>query len=137
MRGYGLRVLVADDCDEDRLMLAKLLAWADYNVHVAFEGAGALREMNTRRFDVVITSDELAGLDSLDLVRLGRIMCPQTPIVVMACPDSESAELALQRGAYAWIRKPYDSAVVLQILDSATRLAGKERASKPMNNASP
>jgi CheY-like chemotaxis protein len=137
MEGYGLRILVADDCDEDRLMLSELLALADYNVHVAFEGVGALREMNTRRYDVVVASDHLPGLNSLEFVALGQVMWPEIPIVVLSDSESEFAELAFQRGAYAWIRKPYDSAVVLQILDSAARHAGKERAKKPMNTVSP
>jgi len=51
MDGYGVRVLVADDCDETREKLTLLLALDNYNVHVATDGGEALRQMNRRRYN--------------------------------------------------------------------------------------
>jgi DNA-binding NtrC family response regulator len=125
MEGYGLRVLVADDCDEERVMLSELFARADYNVHVARDGTEVLRQLNKRRFDVVITRDQLPGLSSLDLVVLGQIMWPEIPIVVIAFREWGLADLALQSGAFACIRKPWDSKTFLKAVRLAARNASQ------------
>lgn len=48
MDGNGVRILVADGCDETRQLLTQVLALHDYNVHVAEDGADVLQQMDTR-----------------------------------------------------------------------------------------
>ena len=124
MDGNGVRILVADVCDEPRWLLTQLLAMHNYNVHVADDGAEVLREMNTRRYDVIIMNDSLPGLTSPEFVALSKIKWPDSAIVVMSHPMSELAALALQQGAYARLCKPCDIMELLQTV----RAAAKQRS---------
>ncbi len=119
MNGYGKRVLVAEDDDQSRDLLASLLVQAGYIVHTARDGAEALEELQRRRFDVVLTDYHMPGLDGLQLVALSRVVCPSTPVVLISADQSDLAELASRQGAYAWLRKPYDVEVLLNIVSAA------------------
>ena len=121
MDGNGVRILVADGCDETRQLLTQVLALHDYNVHVAEDGADVLRQMNTRRYDVIIINDRLPGLTSPEFSALCQTEWPESSIVVLSPPKSELAELALQHGAYARICKPCDLMVLLQTVRAATK----------------
>lgn len=131
MDGYGKRVLVAEDDDHVRDLLASLLTQAGYNVHPARDGAEALDELKRRRFDVVVTDYHMPRLDGLRLLALSRLLCPDTPVVIISADQTEIAEMATQQGAYAWLRKPYDIAVLLEIVNTAGRHAVTERAQLP------
>lgn len=128
MDGYGKRVLVAEDDDHVRDLLALLLEGTGYNVHTASDGLEALDELKRRRFDVVVTDYHMPRLDGLRLLALSRVVCPDTPVVIISADQSGMAELATQQGAYAWLRKPYDNAVLLEIVNTAGRQCMKERA---------
>jgi CheY-like chemotaxis protein len=126
MDGYGKRVLVAEDDEQGRDLLASLLVQAGYNVHTARDGAQALEELQRHRFDVVLTDYHMPGLDGLQLVALSRVVCPDTPVVLISADQSGLAELATRQGAYAWLRKPYDVEVLLTIVNTAGRQPCKE-----------
>ena len=60
MEGYGLRVLVADHCDETWLMVSQLLAEPEYNTHIARDIIEVIRQMEPRRYEVIIASDQVS-----------------------------------------------------------------------------
>lgn len=128
MDGYGKRVLVAEDDDHARDLVALLLERTGYSVHTARDGVEALDELKRRRFDVVVTDYHMPRLDGLRLLALSRVVCPATPVVILSADQSAMAELAAQQGAYAWLRKPYDIAVLLELVNAASRQAVKDQA---------
>ena len=67
-------VLVVDDHEPNRLLLAQQLTYLGHRVTVAEDGAHGLREWCSRRgFDVVICDCEMPGLDGYDLARAIRL----------------------------------------------------------------
>jgi DNA-binding response OmpR family regulator len=111
--------------------MGRVLSEADYDVDVARDGEELLRAMTHRRYDAVVMRDQLTGLSCVEFVTLGRILWPDMPIAVMADLDSSLAELAILRGAHAWIFDPDDSAMVLKIIHSIATQGLDQRANAP------
>ncbi len=121
MDGYGKRVLIADDDDHARELLAALLDQNGYAVHMARDGAEALEELQRRQFDVVVTDYQMPRVNGLQLLAHSRIVCPHTPVVFISGTLSDMAESAARQGAVACISKPYDVEALLEIVKTAGR----------------
>ena len=63
MEGYGKRVLIAEDEESVRRLLAVVLEEAGYTVHAVEDGMEALAEMKKRRFDAVVADYRMPRLD--------------------------------------------------------------------------
>ena len=99
-----LRVLVIEDDDATRTMLAEFLAEEGFAVSSALDGAHALRAASAHRPDVVVLDLGLPVLDGAGV-----------PIVaVSGLPYG--AEMARQIGAAAYYRKPLDLPAFARVL---------------------
>lgn len=107
---YGhVRVLVVDDSIHMRRLIRKLLLLAGFTlIAEAEDGVGALEQLRTDPFDLVITDWVMPHADGEQLLRAIR----QTPairhlpvIVVSSAPRSD----ATAAGANVFIGKPFKS----------------------------
>lgn len=130
MDGYGKRILIVDGDERSRHLLSCLLESKGYNVHTAGDGLEALSEMKKRRFDAVITDDRLPKLNGLELLALSRVAWPETPVIIVSGDLSALGPQAVERGAVAWVQKPYEAGTLLELLASAVKAAGPERSWK-------
>lgn len=127
MEGYGKRVLIVEDDDSAKDLTAMILTGAGYNVHWARDGQEALDQMKRRHFDVVVTDYHMPRLDGMAFLSLSRTFWPDTPVVMVSGDHPKTSEAAIQRGAYAWIRKPYDTPILLEIVRQAANSTVRER----------
>ena len=133
MEGYGKRVLIAEDEESVRRLLAVVLEEAGYTVHAVEDGMEALAEMKKRRFDAVVADYRMPRLDGEQFLLLSRLMWPQTPTVLLSAEHTSSALLARclhnlpvilkMQGACALVPKPFDSQGLLRTLQSAVEAA--------------
>ncbi len=128
MTTNGQRVLVVDDDEDSRRVLSLLLAQAGYNVYETRDGLEAVGELKKRRYEVVITDYRMPRLDGLQLVKLGRIVWPDTPMVIVSGEQFDFVRVAVKQGAYAFIRKPYDPSELLRVVRSAAGHSSAVRA---------
>ena len=113
-------VLVVEDEEAVRSMLELSLKFAGYHVQTANDGLEALEEMKQQQFDVVVTDYQMPRMDGLQFLSLSKILWPHTPVVLISGNQSdEVADVAMRGGAYTWLHKPYERAVLLQILQIA------------------
>ena len=128
MDGYGKRVLIVEDDDTARDMLAAILVQAGYNVHTANDGQGALMEMKRRHFDVVVTDYHMPRLNGMELLSLCRIVWPDTPVVIVSGDPDNISDMAIHQGAQAWIHKPFEASRLLEILRQALHTTTDEHS---------
>jgi two-component system chemotaxis response regulator CheY len=122
MDGQSKKVLVAEDCECIRKLLACLLEQAQYEVHLAGDGYEALGLMRNGVFDAVITDWDMPRLNGSELLALCRIFWPETPVIVISAHAVPSPG-GLPHGTFAWLSKPYVSEELLRTLGTATQQA--------------
>ena len=119
MSNYAKRILVAEDDDAARDMLSALLVQADYNVHATRNGREAVAEMQRKHFDVVVTDCDMPHLNGRELLSFSRAAWPHIPFIMLSGEPPESSDEVHQLGAYAWVEKPYDTWLLLEIIRDA------------------
>lgn len=140
MDGYGKRALIVEDDEAARNVLITLLEDAGYSVYVAFDGRQALEEMKRRRFDVVVTDHHMPRMNGFQLILLGRLLWPDTPMILLSGDDrsvAAMAELAEQGGAHGCLRKPYDAGELLGLMRSAVQSTQARRSHTSMAESLP
>jgi two-component system, NtrC family, response regulator PilR len=104
----GTRVLVVDDEQSMRELLAIMLRQVGYDVTVADGGEAAIKSLETDAFDLVITDLRMRKADGLAVLRAAKEHSPRTVVlVVTAFASTETAVEAMKLGAYDYVTKPF------------------------------
>ena len=109
-------LLVVDDNEMNRDMLARRLARRGYTVTVAEDGYQALALIEAQQFDVVLLDIMMPGISGLDVLKTlrQRYAVADLPVIMATAKDqSEDIVAALQLGANDYVTKPLDFPVVL------------------------
>jgi DNA-binding NtrC family response regulator len=103
------RILIVDDEQSMRDMLAILLKKEGHDVRTAGSRAEAARALADGGADLVLTDVRLPDGDGIEVLRHVKAAAPETAVVVMtAYGTSETAVAARKLGAEAYILKPFD-----------------------------
>jgi diguanylate cyclase (GGDEF)-like protein/PAS domain S-box-containing protein len=114
-------LLVVDDEEANRDMLARRLRRAGYAVEVAAGGREALELLNRQPVDLVLLDIMMPDMTGIELLRLLRATYPpdQLPVImVSALSDSAQIVEALNLGANDYVTKPVDFPVARARIDS-------------------
>ncbi len=117
------RVLVVDDEPNTLAALTSLIG-EHYEVIASRDGSEAAALARERPPDAVVTDLRMPGVDGLGLLELlrGDRLTPAPPLlVVSASSEPEGRNLALERGAFDFMRKPVDAKELLARLGRAVR----------------
>lgn len=116
----SIRVLVVDDEERMRDLLAKVLQRAGYDVSQAPCGRQALALTREQAFDIVLTDIRMPTMDGLELLRALRDETPETTVIMMTAFGSvDSAVQAMKEGAYHYISKPFQMDEIRIVLERA------------------
>ena len=97
------RVLVADDKENMRRLVARILADAA-TVEEAEDGARALALVASRPYDVVVTDIRMPGADGFELLAAVKARAPETEVVMMTgYANVADAVQAMKLGAYDYL----------------------------------
>ena len=100
-------ILVVDDDQRNRDMLAEALSDVGFEVDIACDGAEALSKATTVPYDAVLSDIRMAPCSGLDLLSSFRKTMPETPVVLLTAFGSvDTAIQAMKQGAYNYITKP-------------------------------
>jgi|GEM_PF-1096487 len=123
------RVLVVDD---DRLvssLVSKLLSDVGFEVAEAQSTRAALDLIQQRSFDVVLADLVLGQESGLGLLRQIKRTLPDNPVIMLiASTDVRHATEAIQTGAYDFVLKPVDPALLLEVVQRAANLQRPSQA---------
>lgn len=99
-------ILIVDDERNTREGLARALR-RSYHVHLADSGMAALKLLEQRPVDAVLTDLRMPGMDGLTLVRRVLAREPQPVCILLtAYGNVETAVEAIKNGAYDFLTKP-------------------------------
>jgi DNA-binding NtrC family response regulator len=116
----GPRILVVDDESDTCDNLKDILTDLGYQVDTANDGTGALKLVNERFYDVALLDLKMPGMNGLDLYRhIKAVRAGTVAIVVTAYATSETAQAALDAGAWQVLPKPVDFSRLLKLVTDA------------------
>ena len=125
------RVLLVEDDEAIRRLMAEVLSARGYVVDEVGDGLSALGAVLALRPDVVLLDIGLPGLDGFGVLAQlkDHAQTAQIPVVmVTAWAEPELVSKALDRGAHDYIRKPFDIAELGARVDAAARVKARQDA---------
>src|SRR5215210_6964921 len=115
-------ILVAEDEDLMRAILAGLLEDAGYRVVLTASAEEALERFAAEDVAVTLTDIRMTGMDGLALLDRIKDVDAEALVVVMTAYSSvDSAVAALRKGAYDYVTKPFVNEDLLQSVKNALR----------------
>jgi DNA-binding NtrC family response regulator len=103
----SLRVLIVDDEQSQRDMLAGFLAKKGFKVKTAGSGEEALAFFENESFEIALLDQKMPEMDGIELLRELRQIDPELQaILITAHGTIETAVAAMRAGAYHYITKP-------------------------------
>lgn len=102
------RILIVDDEQVIREIIADFLSLEGFFVRSAKDGSDALVELSRSSYDLVLCDLKMPNLGGLELLEAIRNHSPQVVTIIMTGFGTvESAIKAMKRGAYDYILKPF------------------------------
>jgi CheY-like chemotaxis protein len=121
-------ILVVDDHDGNREMVADYLRAKGYRVETVNSGAAALASISARPPAVILLDIQMPGLNGLDVIRQIRSepLTAATPIIALtALAMVGDQERILQAGADFYLSKPVRLSHLAQVIQAYVRRSGE------------
>jgi CheY-like chemotaxis protein len=122
----GLRILLAEDSEENRLLIAAYLRGTPHQLDTAENGRVAVEMFKTRRYDLLLVDVNMPVLDGYSAVASIRAwereqQARPTPIVALTGRAMvEDRVRALDAGCNGYLTKPLRSAVLMEAVSRFT-----------------
>jgi DNA-binding response OmpR family regulator len=118
-------VMVVDDEERVRTLLAKSLASQGHSVVTAVSATAAIERLESREVDLVVLDLVMPGLGGLAVLDAVNKRRQQTPVIVLSgVTDVGTRVAALDRGAVDVVSKPFS---LTELLARVRRNIGTER----------
>ncbi len=117
-------ILAVDDSASMRQMVSFTLKNAGYDVVEAVDGQDALEKARSRRFDLVLTDQNMPRLDGIGLTKQLRTdpNFKATPILILTTESSDEMKQAGRAaGATGWLVKPFDPTKLIEVVRKVVR----------------
>jgi EAL domain-containing protein (putative c-di-GMP-specific phosphodiesterase class I) len=116
-------ILVVDDDNDVRFVVAGSLRQAGFTVQEAETGEVALQRLAAGGAEAVISDISMPGLTGVELLKMIRAHDLDVPVVLLTGrPSLESAIEAVEGGALRYLRKPAATAEIVEAMSEAVRL---------------
>lgn len=111
-------ILVVDDEQAIRQILANMLRNRGYNVVMAEDGYKAIEKVKQISFAIAFLNIRMPGIDGVQTLKEIRKISPETRVVMMTgYPDKNLEKEAIKQGASTVIYKPFDRKKVIAIVE--------------------
>lgn len=120
MKNELARLLIVDDEIDTCANLKDIFSDLEYQVDVAYDGPSALELVKSQHYDIALLDLKMPGMDGLELYRRIRELSAGTvAVIVTAYAASETAQAALDAGAWRILSKPVDFRHLLELVGEA------------------
>lgn len=125
------QILVIDDEDIARKNLSHILTKENYEVFTASDGEEALKKLEHSEFDIVITDLKMSGIDGMNILERINTRNPDTKVIVITgYATVPSAVMAMKKGAFHYIAKPFKLEEVRATVKNALEKKLQTRSTK-------
>ncbi len=112
-------ILTVDDSGSLRQMLSFILKDAGYGVIEAVDGNDGLEKARKQTVDLVLTDQNMPGMDGLSLIRALRDMKNYKSVPILMLTTESGDEIKAQgkaAGANGWLVKPFDPVRLTEVV---------------------
>lgn len=114
------QILIADDSESIREVLAFSLERAGFGVMVASDGLDATRFLDGRPIDLLLTDYHMPNLNGLELISKVR----ETELYILVLTTEKQSHIireAQKAGATGWLYKPFSTEKLIETLKKVIR----------------
>lgn len=118
----GKTILIVDDSATIRQVVGMTLKTAGYDVIDACDGRDALRKLDGKKINLIISDVNMPNMDGISFVKEAKKLPSYkfTPIIMLTTESQDSKKQEGQAaGAKAWVVKPFQPE---QMLAAVTKL---------------
>ena len=126
--GENARILVVDDNENIRKVLTRILEDEGYVVDTAKTGKEAVEKSRTKFYNLALIDIRLPDMEGVELLTKIRDTTPKMrKIIITGYPTLKNAVEAVNKGADAYIMKPFD---MKELLSKIKEQLKKQREEK-------
>ncbi len=116
--GEHARILIVDDDESIRTVLSTILSDEGYSVDMARTGKEAVKKSNTKLYNLALIDIRLPDTEGTTLLtRIKKTSPRMRKIIITGYPSLQNAVNALNKGADAYVMKPFDMRKVLATIE--------------------
>jgi CheY-like chemotaxis protein/two-component sensor histidine kinase len=125
-KGREARILVVDDEESVRSVLARTLSQVNHQVTVAENGERSIQLFKEGKFDMVLTDLGMPGMSGWEVCRTIKQISPHTPVGMITGWGMELSQAELEENKLDFlISKPFDFNQILNAIAEAMESRGK------------
>ena len=123
-----IRILVIDDDVYITKVLAAILEDKGYNVDIAGTGTEAITKTQKNLYDIMLVDIRLPDMEGTEILSRVRDTTPKIrKIIITGYPTLQNAITAINKGADAYILKPFDVKKMLATIKEQIEKQKQER----------
>lgn len=114
------QVLILDDEPIVWKRLKPALEKAGYEVEAFTQSNNAMRRVQEKEFDIVVTDLKMEGIDGMQFLTEVKTLSPKTEVIVITgFATMETARESFQKGVFDFVAKPFKRGELLEIVKKA------------------
>lgn len=123
-----VRILIVDDDENIRKVLLAILEDKGYNVEPAGTAREAVEKSKRKFYNLALIDIRLPDMEGIELLTKMRDTTPKMrKVIITGYPTLQNAVDAVNKGADAYIVKPFDVEKVLETIDQQLRKQQEEK----------
>jgi putative nucleotidyltransferase with HDIG domain len=119
VKGKDYKILVVDDEDYIRDSIEIILSTEGYEVYSADSGMKALKILEEKDIDVVLSDVKMPEMDGITLLKIIKEKFPVEVLLITGFPSLDTAVESVKLGAYDYITKPFKVDDLLNKIEKA------------------
>jgi DNA-binding NtrC family response regulator len=126
--GENARILVVDDDESIRTVLTVVLEEKGYTVDTAGSGNEGIEKTKTSFYNLALVDIRLPDMEGTQVLAKMNETAPEIrKIIITGYPSVQNAIDALNKGAHAYIMKPFDMDNVLRTIEEQLKRQEEEK----------